>query len=87
MKDNTVVIFFGTLIGVVFILWLIDYLRNRSNVVVVEEDKDTTVERIVEQPVFQQQPIVTQQPVFQQTSQMPSRGASARVQGGGGVTH
>lgn len=71
----------GFIVIIGFILWLVERLRNR-NVVVVEEDKDTTVERIVEQPIIQQQPVFRTQPVFQQTSQMPSRGASARVQGG-----
>ena len=66
MKDNTIFIFFGTIIGVAFLLWLVDRAR-RNNVVVVE---DNETDRIVEQPIVEpivQQPVYTQ-PVFQQNA-------------------
>lgn len=72
------------ILAVVFVIWLINYLRNR-NTVVINKTNDFR-EPIIEQPVYGQQPVF--QPAFQQSGQMPTGGVNlggARVgQGGGG---
>lgn len=50
---DTIIALFILLAGIAFVLWLIDYVRKASIVVIDTNTTTATVERIVEQPIYQ----------------------------------
>ena len=61
MKNEPILTAIFVLLGLAFLIWLLDRFINSRKVVVVDTPAEPIVERVVEQPVVFNRPMFTQQ--------------------------